>query len=154
MTSHYFDFDLFRLGPNSSQRERLNPAESARLLVAFQTSPEQAAADQAYLEKILAASGFDQPAASCLLLPVYGKEALDLNELRLPATVTALVFLGLSTDRCGFALRIQDYELCRLNRRTLLFGDSVAAIHAERQAGGKAMSGKLWRALKSLSEAA
>jgi hypothetical protein len=149
---HYFDFDLTRLGPAAEQRARLRGTGQNGLLVIFQTSPEQVAEEQAYLEKILEASGFPTPAETCYLLPVYADEAVDLLELRLEEPVRQVVLLGVAPARCGFSLRETAYQPHRLNRRTYLFGDSVADIHAERQAGGKAMSGKLWRALKSLSE--
>jgi hypothetical protein len=150
--AHYLDFDLFRLGPSADQRDRLTGAGRTGLFVAFQTTPQDLTTEQPYLEKILDASGFPNPAESCLLLPVYAEEAIDLSELRLPATVRQFAFLGIPPQRCGFTLRAQPYRPVSLNNRLFLFGDSVATIHAERQAGGKAKSGALWRALQEMSE--
>ena len=149
--SHYLDFDLFRLGPSAAQRDRLTGAGRTGLLVVFQTTPEDLPTEQPYLEKILEASGFAQPAESCLLLPVYAEEAIDLIELQLPVTTRQVLFLGVAPQRCGFALRVPPYQAVSLSNRLYLFGDSVATIHAERRAGGKAKSGALWRALKEWS---
>jgi hypothetical protein len=149
--SHYLDFDLYGLGPSSAQRDRIAGAGGQGVLVVFQTEPDHLAEEQAYLEKILAASGFADPAVSCYLLPLFDEEAVDWIELQLATPPQHLVFLGIAPARGGLAVRTGPYQLIRLNGRIFLFGDSVADIYAERQSGGKAKSGALWRALKKLN---
>ncbi len=115
----------------------------------FESDPADAEALSGFLDKVLQAVKIDRMADAKTVV-ITPKQSISLTRLECFAQCRYLIFFGATPRQLGLNLQLTDYQPTEFTGRQLLRADALSAIMQERQDGGKAMSGKLWKALQSL----
>lgn len=148
MNNLFFDFDLFVVPERDQHTINAQGQGSKRLLVVFEPNDEPEELSR-FLAKVLQAAKIDMN-EDAYLLPLHVEEKLNLSAFCQDKDIRQVIIFGLSPDNLGLHYNYKRYTPFVFRNRTYLIADSLPAIYEERQAGGKRMSGALWKALKEV----
>ena len=101
-----------------------------------------------FLEKILEAIQLDL-IQDTLFINIKSEEVPAFQEIR-KNKLQSLILFGIPPEEMGIRLQINRYQILNHQDIKILWADDIKAIYEERQAGGKQMSGQLWKALQVL----
>ncbi len=144
----FLDFEFYRLPNQTYSMARLAGKGQAKLLSLYRTTPERQAEAQSYLITILEAVGYAPALTQTYLYPLLPQEQLQLVPMLQALQITKVLLFGSSLSELGIHIRCRPYEAVRWNGCLFLESDALLDIQREREAGGKAMAGALWKALK------
>lgn len=104
---------------------------------------------KSFLGKVLGAAkiGLHEDTYTLLL---QESEAISFSSLQRGLNIKTLLLFGLPPQKAGLGFALPLYQPALFGGARFLAADPLHDILAERQAGGKAMSGKLWTGLKTL----
>jgi hypothetical protein len=145
----FFDFPAYSL-EHPVEDARLELPESPRPTVIVWERPGHSPDELAsFLQKILSALPI-QNRQEIFSVSLTAGQKLGLLVLLRRLEAQRVIVFGLSPMRLGLAIQPEEYTLFRLGMRQYLWAHDLKAIQAERQAGGKKMSGPLWKALQMM----
>lgn len=144
----FFDFPVVHVPDPVQWRPRLSGQNAQQVLIVFQHTGE-AVALTTFLEKVLAAAKLDIQ-KDTFILTIAPEEAPSFIQLKQQIDFQYFITFGIEPLRMGLAVAAPLYRPFVLDNVQLLFADDLQKIQAEREQGGKQMSGELWRALKTL----
>lgn len=104
---------------------------------------------KSFLGKVLGAAKIDLHEDTYTLL-LQESEAVSFSSLPRELNIKTLLLFGLAPQQAGLGFVLPAYQPALFGGVRFLAADPLHDILAERQAGGKAMSGKLWTGLKAL----
>ncbi len=125
------------------------PSDARPTVVIWESRPEAGEALVPFLHKIFEALPV-QSEREVFLLALTPGQRLGLLVLLRQLQARRIIVFGISPPRLGLAVAPEKYELFRLGMRRYLWADDLQAIREEREAGGRSMSGPLWKALQTM----
>lgn len=148
MNTSFLDYKVFVPGESTEQAQQLKGAHAKGLFLLF-AHHEQETELLDFLKKILSAVQFDLDLDTAYL-GCNASEPINVASLAgINASKTVICF-GFSLPQLGFHFEIPKYYPFQHQGVTYLFVDELWAIYEERQAGGKKLSGALWKCLQEL----
>jgi hypothetical protein len=148
LNTSFFDYKVFLPGTGAEVQQKLRGQQAKGLLLLFTTHPEEAELLD-FLKKIFSAVQYDleQDAA---YLSVNVTQSVNVASLaKINASKTVICF-GFALPQLGFHFEIPSYYPFQHQGITYLFVDDLLNIYQERQAGGKKLSGALWKCLQEI----
>ncbi len=148
MNTSFLDYKVFVPGESAEQHQKLKGKHAKGLMLLF-VGHEQQAELLDFLKKILIAVKFDLEEDTAYLdfnatAPINVASLAAIN-----ASKTVICF-GFALPQLGFHFEIPNYYPFKHQGTTYLFVDDLLAIYEERQAGGKKLSGALWKCLQEM----
>ncbi len=147
MKPTFLDFPLYAVPDPSQTPAAPRGAGKRDIWALFDPAPEDPAEIENFLAKVFGAAkvDFEQDTKYISLT-----SSVPISFSQFPDAVGAkYVFLfGIEGQRVGLHFQLPPYQPVRFGSAVYLMADPIAAIYRERQEGGKAMSGKLWKALQ------
>jgi len=149
LNSFFIDLPAYELvSPEELLKEAL-PTGPRSTVVVWESRPETSQDLIPFLHKVFEALSVQLEREVFLLALPPGRHLGLLVLLRQLQARRVIVF-GISPQRLGLAVEPGKYALFRLGMRQYLWADDLQAIREERAAGGKTMSGPLWKALQTM----
>lgn len=144
----FLDFDLLDVPERDSANAQMRGQNQKKILIVFPCA-ESNEELEAFLGKIFAAVQLDiKKDATLLKLTAHQRFSfIGANQAR---DFEKVIAFGIDAARMGVQFATPHYQPVQHEGITFLFADDLEAIFAERQAGGKQMSGALWAALKDI----
>lgn len=144
----FLDFTLYSSSDPEQPVGQYEGAGTAGLLALYR-AVEQPEAARDYLLTILEAVGYTPALKSCYLYALPSKQPPSFRRFVQELEVTRFLLFGDSFGALGLHLEMAPYEAVHWNGLVLLTADPLLEIQREREAGGKAKAGALWKALKT-----
>lgn len=148
MNTSFFDYKVFVPGDTATQAQKLRGAHAKGLFLLF-AQHEQEAELLDFLKKILSAVQFDLDLDTAYLVG-NASEPINVASLAAINSSKTVICFGFSLPQLGFHFEIPQYYPFKHQGVTYLFVDELWAIYEERQAGGKKLSGALWKCLQEI----
>lgn len=144
----FFDFDLFVVPERTQNTKTLQGKGERGIFIVYEPN-EELIELPGFLSKVLQAVKIDMD-KDIYLLPLGPGSSFSFSALCGEKEINHIISFGIPAKRLGLHFNYQLYSPHGFNNRTFLFVDPLQAIFEERQAGGKRMSGALWKVLKTL----
>lgn len=148
MYPQFIDFAILNVPEKDHLADQLRGQNQQHVLVVFHDTDENEEL-AVFLGKIFAAVQIDLH-KDTILLKLTSFERFSFAGLRQMQDIQTVILFGIHPEQLGVQFVTPPYHPIRHENITFLFADDLQAIFAERQAGGKQMSGALWKALKDL----
>lgn len=148
MNTSFLDYKVFVPGESAEQQQKLKGKHAKGLMLLF-VSHEQQLELLDFLKKILIAVHFDLEEDTAYL-DFNAKAAINVASLAAINTSKTVICFGFTLPQLGFHFEIPQYYPFKHQNTTYLFVDDLLAIYEERQAGGKKLSGALWKCLQEM----
>lgn len=148
MNTSFLDYKVFVPGESAEQQQKLKGKHAKGLLLLF-VSHEQQAELLDFLKKILVAVQFDLDEDTAYL-DFNATAAINVASLAAINASKTVICFGFPLPQLGFHFEIPNYYPFKHQGTTYLFVDDLLAIYEERQAGGKKLSGALWKCLQEM----
>lgn len=148
MNTSFFDYKVFVPGESAEQQQKLLGKHAKGLLLLFVTHEQQAELLD-FLKKILSAVQFDLEEDTAYL-DINATAAVNVASLAGINSSKMVICFGFALPQLGFHFEIPNYYPFKHQGVTYLFVDDLLAIYEERQAGGKKLSGALWKCLQEM----
>lgn len=148
MSTSFLDYKVFVPGESADQQQKLKGKHSKELLLLL-VAHEQQAELLDFLKKILNAVQFDLEEDTAYL-DINAGEAVNVASLAGINSSKTVICFGFLLPQLGFHFEIPNYYPFKHQGITYLFVDDLLAIYEERQAGGKKLSGALWKCLQEM----
>lgn len=149
MNNSFFDFKIFPIQDAKSILENGKGAGQKGTIVVIQANQEINELE-AFLEKMLRAVQLDLH-QDTTLLNLTTSDTFSFSELsKYQNNIKKCIVFGVSPKRLGLQFILPKYKVLQHGTIQYLFADDIQAIYTERQAGGKKMSGTLWKALQTM----
>ncbi len=148
MNTSFFDYKVFVPGESAEQQQKLLGKHAKGLLLLFVTHEQQAELLD-FLKKILSAVQFDLEEDTAYL-DINATAAVNVASLAGINASKMVICFGFALPQLGFHFEIPNYYPFKHQGVTYLFVDDLLAIYEERQAGGKKLSGALWKCLQEM----
>lgn len=150
MSTTFFDFQLIKPGHSSWESSLPNGHFKKQLLIFFEAPPEQADELNHFLGKILKAIQLNLQEDTLFVNKAPGHDYAIADLLAQRAARQVLIF-GIPPTALGIRFALPPYHNVIHRNTGFLWADDLATIFAERQQGGKKMSGQLWQAIQQFS---
>ena len=115
--------------------------------VFFEPAAEDPAEIKNFLAKVFGAAKVDFEQDTYYISLTKGAP-ISFSQFSQAEDAKYVFIFGIEGHRIGLHFRLPAYQPVRFGSAVYLMADSIAAIYQERKDGGKAMSGKLWKALQ------
>lgn len=148
MNTSFLDYKVFVPGESAKQQQKLKGKHAKGLLLLF-VSHEQQVELLDFLKKILVAVQFDLEEDTAYL-DFNATEAVNVASLAAINASKTVICFGFPLPQLGFHFEIPNYYPFKHQGTTYLFVDDLLTIYEERQAGGKKLSGALWKCLQEI----
>ncbi len=148
MNTSFFDYKVFVPGETVEQHQKLRGKHAKGLLLLIVTHEQQAELLD-FLKKILIAVQFDLEEDTAYL-DINATEAVNVASLAAINASKTVICFGFALPQLGFHFEIPNYYPFKHLDTTYLFVDDLLTIFEERQAGGKKLSGALWKCLQEM----
>ncbi len=145
---YFLDFDIVDVPEKELQKPLFWGKNEKGILIIVEQSAEQEALN-AFVEKILAAVQLDLY-RDALLLALTPDDRVSFAALCQTYDIRYCINFGIADRRMGLGFLWKPYQSLLHEGRYFLLADALPMIYEERQQGGKAMSGALWRALQQI----
>lgn len=142
----FFDFDLIRL-PDPADTTPLDKSGPLLLYPGGEAAEERVA----FLENVLRAAGYSDPAREVNFIACPSGAALDLATLLLRQSkkTERIIIFGIEPRTLGLHFQLAAYHPVRVNDRTYLLADDPLTIRDEKTGGKTQKAAALWRAVKA-----
>lgn len=147
MNNTFFDFKLFKLPKASTEPSLLQGQARRGLLIIFEAPEEEASKQIDFLAKILQAIKLDLNQDTLFINRNQG-ESFQMVKMLEERAIQQVLLFGIPPQDLGIRFALPPYHNIPHRGVHYLWADALPAIFAERQAGGKAMSAKLWKAIQ------
>ena len=148
MNTSFFDYKVFVPGESAQHREALHGTHAKGLLLLF-VAHEQQLELLDFLKKILSAVQYDLEQDTAYL-SINASEPVNVASLAAQNALNKVICFGVPLPQLGFHFEIPLYYPHKHQGVTYLFVDDLKAIYEERQAGGKKLSGALWKCMQEI----
>lgn len=148
MKNTFFDFKLFKVSQESSQTTLTKGNNQKGITILFSIPKEEEEVILGFVEKILKAIQLDL-IQDTLIINITQEEVPSFQEIQ-KNKVESLILFGIAPEEMGIRFQIAPYHIVEHQGIQILWADAIKDIFEERQAGGKKMSGQLWKALQVL----
>jgi len=139
----YPDLRLINQPDNTSALAALDLDAGHNLLVLYD-------GELPFLERVLKAAGYDQPAKQLHLVEwTDNKKGLDLAAILRQLGIQRVMLFGQDLVNLGLHFSVAPYFPVTVAGTTYLISESVAAIAAAKAAGNNAPAGALWRGIQT-----
>jgi len=145
---HFLNFNVINLAETEAIAARCMGQNARNTLIVFQAE-ENAGELRTFLAKMLAAAQLDLE-KDVLTLQVTETDPFSFSNLCQHFNIQSLLVFGIPLERLGIHFALPPYHILQYEGRTYVCADDLAAICAERQQGGKRMSGESWKVLQTL----
>lgn len=147
MNNTFFDFKLFKLSKDHTEPS-LPQGQAGRGLFLFFEAPEEEASEQiGFLAKILQAIKLNLNQDTLFINRKPG-ESFQMVKMLEGREIQQVLMFGIPPHELGIRFALPPYHNISHQGVHYLWADALPAIFAERQDGGKTMSGKLWKAIQ------
>ncbi|PPK88644.1 hypothetical protein CLV84_1614 [Neolewinella xylanilytica] len=123
----------------------LGPGRDLELLVLYHGELTR----RAFLGRILAAAGYQEPGKELHLLEWPASDDLDLAGLIRRTGATKIILFGYIPRRLGLHFEVANYVPITVAGITYLFADSLEFIEQTKDSGDNRAAGSLWGAMKT-----
>jgi len=147
LSNTFFDFKLFKLNDLSAEAPQLQGQHKRGLLIFFEAPEAEAAELLDFLASILKAIKLDLH-QDTIFINRKPEENFKVIELLEKNNTRQVLIFGIPPTSLGIQFALPAYLNISHRNVSYLWADSLSSIFAERQAGGKKMSGKLWKAIQ------
>lgn len=148
MNTSFFNYQVFVPGETAEQHQKLLGKHAKGLMLLLVTHEQQAELLD-FLKKILVAVQFDLEEDTAYL-DINATEVINVASLAAINASKTVICFGFPLPQLGFHFEIPNYYPFKHQGTTYLFVDDLLAIFEERQAGGKKLSGALWKCLQEM----
>ena len=148
MNTSFLDYKVFVPGESAEQQRKLK-GKHAKALMLLLIAHEQQAELLDFLKKILVAVQFDLEEDTAYL-DFNATAAINVASLAAINASKMVICFGFPLPQLGFHFEIPNYYPFKHQSTTYLFVDDLLTIYEERQAGGKKLSGALWKCLQEM----
>ena len=148
MKPRLIDFDLFLIPDLDSTPHRCIGNGKKGILAIYESErpdPEL----ESFLKKVLAAASIDL-VQDVFLIQITPQIPLSFSFLAQKLDIRYLIAFGTQPQNMGLRFNYQPYLPIHVLDTTFLFADPLRSIYEERQAGGKKLSGLLWKAIQNI----
>lgn len=147
MSNTFFDFQLFKLSDTPVEAKSSGGQYQKRLLIFFEAPEAEVTALTDFLAKILKAIHLDLN-EDTLFINRKPNELFSITALLEEKEPKQVLIFGMAPTDLGIRFSLPPYHNVSHQDTAFLWADALTAIFAERQAHGKEMSGKLWKAIQ------
>ncbi|MTB52851.1 hypothetical protein [Lewinella sp. W8] len=103
-----------------------------------------------FLQRILAAAGYDNPAEQLHLLSWPDPEqSLDLADLTRHLLVSKVILFGQNLPALGLHFQLTDYFPAEIAGKRFLKAPALTEIKSAKEAGNNVPAGSLWKAIQN-----
>lgn len=148
MNTPFFDYKVFVAGELNEHQAKLKGGKAKGLLLLFKTN-DQGHELKDFLKKILSAVHFDLDLDTAYL-ECNETQVINVASLAAINASKTVICFGFPLPQLGFHFEIPKYYPYQHQGVNYLFVDDLISIYEERLAGGKKLSGALWKCLQEI----